>query len=69
MKIADDFDAIRQRAREIAEEKHPMRAVDLVAGESIVSGPVTFVSAPVDTEADVSSNFFGGPFFGGMIVA
>lgn len=58
MKIADDFDAIRQRARELAEEKQPVLKSEPAAR---IPGMMTYV----DSEADVSDHYF--PI--GMIVA
>lgn len=64
MKIADDFDAIRQRLHELTATKEPTCQVsrDVAVGQSVIE-------LYADAEADVSSNYFGGPFFGGMIVA
>lgn len=59
MKIADDFDAIRQRARELAAERNPPTA--RVPDSSLLVGALTYA----DSEADVSDHYF--PI--GMIVA
>lgn len=46
--IADDFDAIRARLRELQEARHPLKVFDFAAGQPLVIEPGTVY---VDTSA------------------
>lgn len=47
--IADDFDAIRARLRELQEDRHPLKVVDMADGQPLKIEPGTVY---VDSRAE-----------------